>query len=263
MSTPNVSPTSNPATTNANTTVTNTTSQSWLQKHTVLITIVLSLSLGYFVSDKALSIVSVYENHKVQADTAVLNTQKTAVDADLAQAKAELTDYQAALAQSTQQNAALAAVIANRTQTVVVQQKADAALPPTQLATRWQGLVKDNGVSASANGYTVTPNAAINTVDQLEEVPVLQQNLADETTKTGNLQTDINSANTVISQDKTVVIGLQTELTDQNNVCKSEVGSLQTELKKQKLVGIWAKIKWFGAGFVSGFTTGFVTAVIK
>ena len=236
---------------------------SWFITHQTLITIVLSLSLGYFVSDKALSIVSVYENHKVQADTAVLNTQKTAVDADLAQAKTELTDYQAALAQSTQQNAALAAVIANRTQTVVVQQKADAALPPTQLATRWQGLVKDNGVSASANGYTVTPNAAINTVDQLEEVPVLQQNLADETTKTGNLQTDINSANTVISQDKTVVIGLQTELTDQNNVCKSEIGSLQTELKKQKLVGIWAKIKWFGAGFVSGFTTGFVTAVIK
>ena len=224
-------------------------SESWLKQHERLIIVLMSLLFAYFVLDKGFSIVSSYESHKAQEASSVLNTQAATVAVELAQAKAELADYETALAESTKQNAELAAAIASRSQTVIVQQQKDAALPPSQLAIRWQGLVNNTGIQTAANGYAVTSDAALATVDQLELVPVLTQNLKDETTTAANLQTDVDKANTLISQGKITVNGLQLQLQDQDKSCTANINALKATENKSKL-------KWFGIGYVSGFISG-------
>jgi hypothetical protein len=111
-------------------------------------------------------------------------------------------------------------------------------------------------VTTASNGYAVTDDAALATVDQLEQVPVLTQNLKDETTTAANLQKDVDDANTLISTGKVTVAGLQLQLQDQDKACSTQVTALQGQLKKQKLQGIVSRAKWFLAGFATGFITG-------
>lgn len=60
------------------------------------------------------------------------------------------------------------------------QQATDATLPPTQLAARWQDLIHvPNSIGVTANGYTANATAAVATVQMLDSVPVLKQDVAD------------------------------------------------------------------------------------
>jgi len=230
--------------------------QTWLQKHERLIIWILCIVLGYFVVDKGLSIVSSYEQHKAQQANTVLNTQKTTTDTDLEQAKAQLVVYENALAEATKENATLAAAIASRNQIETAQQKTDATLQPSQLATRWQGLVNNTGIRASASGYAVTDTAAIDTVQQLEQIPVLTQNVADEAKEISGLQTAVDSTNTLVLDGKNTITSLQSEVQDESKACSTQVTALQSQITKAKFASIWEKAKWFGAGFVTGFVTG-------
>ena len=66
MSTPSEPQTSSLVTTGAsNLSSTSITSQTWLQKHTVLIIAILSITLGYFLTDKAIAIVASYESQSI------------------------------------------------------------------------------------------------------------------------------------------------------------------------------------------------------
>ncbi len=229
--------------------------QSWLQKHERLLIIVFCLIFSYFILDKGLGIVSSYESHKADQANAALALQKSKTDAELAQAKATLADYETALANSVKENAALSAAISARDKVVVVQQQADAKLPPSQLATKWQDLTGCvNNVNApcvipTSTGFAVTTDTSLATVQSLELVPVLKQDLVDETSKATNLQTDVDKANTLIDQGKIVVNGLQLQLTDQSKACSTQLAAVKAEARKSKL-------KWFGIGFVSGFVVG-------
>ena len=225
------------------------TTQTWLQKHERLILVILGLVLLYFVVDKSLGIVSNYESHKATEALAVTATQKAQADAELAQAKSMLIDYQNALATSQEQNAKLVTAIATRDKVTVVQQQTDAKLQPSQLATRWAGLVNDTGVTATATGYDVTDSAALATVQTLELEPTLKQDLADETTKSANLQIDVDKANALISQGKIAVNGLQLQITDQDKSCTAQITATKAAAKK-------SNFKWFGIGFGTGFVTG-------
>ena len=55
------------------------------------------------------------------------------------------------------------------------QQKTDATLPPTDLVARWNTLVPSANVTASPNGETLSNSGAVATVQQLEIIPVQQQ----------------------------------------------------------------------------------------
>src|ERR1700722_20413073 len=151
--------------------------QSWLKQHEVLIITFLVLILGAFTVYKYFDLASVVENHKAQVDQAALTAQTQQNDATLTQAKQTLAADQAMVAQTIAENSALSTAIASRDKTVVIQQAADAKLQPTQLATRWQSLIADSGVEPSTTGYIVSDSFAITNVEQLEQLPALQQDL--------------------------------------------------------------------------------------
>lgn len=257
MSTPSEPQTSSLVTTGAsNLSSTSITSQTWLQKHTVLIIAILSITLGYFLTDKAIAIVASYESHKAQQAQTVLATQAKTSDEDLTEAKAQLVVYENALAASTKENATLTAAITSRNQAESTQQKTDATLPPSQLATRWEALVNNTGVATAAKGYTVTDDAAVNTVQQLEQIPVLTQNLADMTTEEAGLQKTVSTVNQLVLDGKSTIGSLQSQLTDQTKQCSTDEAALKSQIVKSKVASVWEKAKWFGYGFVSGFITG-------
>jgi hypothetical protein len=242
MSTPNDSQTLNlPAQVGA--------SVSWFKQHETLLIVLMVLAVLTFGVYKYFDLASAIENHKAQQAQAILQTQTQKTDTDLAQAKQLLGVYQTTVAQALAANNTLAATIASRDKQVVVQVTKDAQLPPSQLATRWQGLVKDSGVVSQANGYAVTDSAGLATVEQLEQAPALQADLTDERTKEVNLQKDVDSANALIAAGKTAMVGLQNQLTDQQ---KADTATLNAE----KAAARKGKLKWFGIGFASGFVAG-------
>lgn len=222
--------------------------ESWLKQHERLVIIALCLIFSYFVLDKGLGIVSQWENHRAQQAQAVVAADAAKNALELAQAKQMLADYQTALANATAVNQSLSTAIATRNTVVVRQQAVDAQLPPSELSKRWSDLIHTDGVTVAANGISVSNTAAVTTVQQLELVPVLQQNLADEQTKEAANQAALTKANDLIDQGKIVVNGLQLQLTDQQKSCTIALNAEKAAARKGKL-------KWFGIGYVAGLAT--------
>jgi len=227
--------------------VTNT--ESWLKQHETIIICVLILTGVLFVVQKYFDVSSLIENHKFQQAQATLAVQQQAANASLDQAKALLAQYQQEFAQAEAANAQLVASMANRNKTLVVQQAVDAKATPTDLATRWETLTNTTGIVDTSSGFTVPQTSAVETVQQLEQVPVLKQNLTDETTKETNDNAALTKANDLIAQGKIAVNGLTLELSDQTKSCTAQVSAVQATAKKKTL-------KTFFAGFVAGFIAG-------
>lgn len=228
--------------------------ESWLLQHERLVIIFMVLIFSFFVLDKGLGIVSSWEQHKATEAETVLEAQKAKNDAELAQAKVMLVDYQNQIATAAKEIASLTAAQASRDKVVIVQQKADAAMQPTQLASRWEALVGDSGVQATPSGYSVSDSVALTTVEYLEQVPVLKADLTDEQSKTAALQKDVASANDLIGQGKTVINGLQLQLVDKDKACTAQLNVEKAKARKGKL-------KAFGIGYGLGVVTGLVAHV--
>ncbi len=225
--------------------------ESWLKQHERLVIIFMVLIFSFFVLDKGLGIVQSWEQHKATQAEKVLDAQKAKNDTELATAKTMLAQYQTQLAADEQAIQSLTKAQAFRDKQLPVQQKVDAQLAPNDLALRWQGLVGDSGVVPAADGYNVSNTAAVITVQNLEQVPVLQADLADEQNKTAALQKDVASANDLIGQGKVVVSGLQTQIVDQTKACTAQINVVKAQARKGKL-------KAFGIGYGLGLVSGLV-----
>lgn len=226
--------------------------QSWLVQHERLILIVLGLVLTGWLGTKWISHLETVDQQKAAVTQQQLTDQKTA-DAQLA-AQVQQTDTQLKdlAAQVMQQNAQLASAITQRNTALVTQQTADQNMTNPQVAQRWQQVVPNvapNSVTATQTGVDVTQEAARATVANLEQIPVLQKNVADLQTENDNITKQLDVSSTLNSQMATQVGGLNLQIRDQEIACKTQVTALNAAARKSKL-------KWFAAGFVSGFVSG-------
>jgi hypothetical protein len=214
-----------------------------------------------------------YADIRLQHDTAVLQQQKLINEA---QAKANAAaleqqqkddairikdeqDRQIEAAKLQQQNAALVQANTALAAALTKAQKQDATLPPTELAARWQQLVPAAPPAsitvAPTGGMTVSSAAAVTTVQELEKVPVLTTELANEKIKESNTETMLASSNesigflnqSITDRDKRIdglnltIVGNQKQCTDEKNVMKSEFRK--------------SKRRWFVIGYVAGFVS--------
>ena len=211
-----------------------------------------------------------YADIRLQHDNAVLQQQKLINEA---QAKANAAaleqqqkddairikdeqDRQIEAAKLQQQNAALVQANTALAAALTKAQKQDATLPPTELAARWQQLVPaapPASVTVAPTGMTVNAAAAVATVQELEKVPVLTAELANEKTTEANTETMLASSNQAIGflnqsitdRDKRIdglnltIVGNAKQCTDEKNVMKSEFRK--------------SKRRWFIIGYVAGF----------
>ena len=126
-------------------------------------------------------------------------------------------------------------------------------MPLPDLGNRWAALigVAPTELSASGTGITASGAASISTVEHLEQVPVLTQNLKDETTIADNRQQEVDRG-TPCSRSQQQVTGLNLTIADDKKACTAQVASVQATANK-------SKAKWFKIGFVTGFVAGIFT----
>jgi len=131
------------------------------------------------------------------------------------------------------------------------QQKTDAALPVPDLVNRWAQLVPGTnfaGAVTSGNNVTVTPSNALQTVQQLEKVPVLTQELANETTLKANDDLLIGQQNKNIFDLNASLTGAVKLDTDHQAQCVALVADVKAKAAKSKR-------RWFIIGYIAGFAS--------
>jgi hypothetical protein len=177
-----------------------------------------------------------------------LQTQKEQNDKLAVQNQQAQQQYQVLLGQVSADNKKLTAEMLQLSQTLAARQKQDAALPLPELASRWEFLIGTSGISSTENGLLSSPEASRATVSNLESLPVIKQQLADETTLASDKDKQITSLGQVVNGQNTEIAGLNIQLTDASKACQAEVA-----------VARKSKWRWFKFGLVTGFVAGVAT----
>lgn len=200
-----------------------------------------------------------YAQIRLEHDNSALQQAKITADAQVAanqQLAQQVADDKAQLQvltdKLTAQNQQLTAANIALATALTKQQKTDASLPVPDLVNRWAQLAPGTnfaGAVGSGNNVSVTPANALATVQQLEKVPVLTQELANEITQKQNDDQLLVSANKSIFDLNSQVTGAVKLDTDHQAQCAEQIKVVKDEARKSKR-------RWFIIGFISGLITG-------
>ena len=170
---------------------------AYLKTHERLIIVALAIALSAWGLSKYYDrAATLADARAVIADAHAAIVDKTAAQS-LATLQLALAEKDATNLMLAQQNAALAAAITSRQTAVVVQQKKDATLPPTDLALKITALADAPPAEVTVEGDSIRlgRNASVSVAQALEVAPVLQASLNDETTIAKNTQVELDAAN--------------------------------------------------------------------
>ena len=212
-----------------------------IKAHEKLIIVGILAFTGFHFYSKGIDAYIGHESTKAQAAAVVVKTDDTATK--------QMTRQLAALkAQVAAQSAIISQQIAQRNKVTTQQQTVDKTLPPADLAARWEALLHiANGIDpATGQQFTVTQDAAVSTVTELEAYPTLAANVA-------SLQTELNNDTTIISKQQEVIGQLNTNLTDEK---KSHVADVKLEKAKAKRSFLRGLKVGAVAGFIGGLFIG-------
>src|SRR5579859_6439636 len=137
----------------------------------------------------------------------------------------------------------LNAKIDAKKQAVIVQQKVDALLPLPELSTRWENLLslQPESIIPQTNGtIAVTTDAAHTTVNELEKIPQLTEQVADT-------QTELKACTTLSAKKDDDITGLTAQVKEEK---KGRAADAKVAADKQR--------HSFWKGFKFGAVTGFV-----
>ena len=183
---------------------------------------------------KQAQVIAAQDASKNAAIAAQVASDKAAFDA--LQTKLQAED--AALVQA---NVALATALTK-------QQKIDATLPPTDLVARWNTLVPSANVTVSTNGETLPNSGAVATVQQLEIIPVQQEEIINEQTLVANGNALAVAQAKQVTDLTAQVTGLKLQSIDDAKVCQAQIAVVKADARKSKR-------RYFIAGFVAGIAT--------
>jgi len=224
---------------------------AFLKLHERLILIVLGLLVAGFLIWKYLDhSAAVADKKSLQAD-AVLQ-QQTVINNNLAaQVKSQGDTLTQLVVQVSQENAALLQAIQVRSTATAVQVVKDKTLPLPELATRWENLasLQPADITATSSGLLLSDSGSRLTVQALENLPTLTQNLADTQAIVQNKDSQISSMTEFQGTLQTQVKGLNLQITDADKACKLQVSAVKADARKSKM-------KWFLTGIGIGIGGG-------
>lgn len=168
--------------------------------------------------------------------------------------KDQQTQYNAIQQEVTQLQAALNNAIAVRNTQVVQQKEIDKNLPLSDLAQRWKMLVilDNSDIVSQSDTVVLSDVGARKTVFQLEEVPVLQANVADLNKITEAKDNQIKQANEVITSQSNQINGLKSQIEKADVVAKEQIDAVKADARKSKK-------NWFLKGLaVGGAVVGYL-----
>lgn len=221
----------------------------WLRAHERLIILMLILAVGAFGLSKYFDVDAARKDAKYVAQEQIVANDKQNSAAQ-AIATAQMQSQYTALVQAlATQNAALGASIAQRTASQKAQVITDQTLPLPGLAARWNTLLPTVTPTVTTNGVTLNEQGVRDTVSQLELVPALQGNLADEIKIAQAYQQEAQKADALVNIESAQIAGLKTQIVDETKANAAEVAAVKAEGKKNSM-------KWFKRGFGLGFLSG-------
>ena len=233
---------------------------SWFEKYVQLfkaheraIIVVLVLGFGAHMYGRWIDLEGNKANAQVVALTQTVAQDKQSVANLALQASQANAAFQTTLDAMTRQNQALAQANAQETALLTKNRAVDATLPLPQLGQRLQALVPAaTGVTATSTGLSLDSTSSVAVVQQLEQIPVLVDELKNETQVAANNKSALDAAGTVITDKTAQIVGLNKSLTDQQ---AHEVAAVAAEKVKTKK----AFIKGFKWGAITGFIGGIFT----
>ena len=236
-------------TTTTTPTVTSVTT-SWLKQHERLVCLALILAFGCFGVNK-------YFDHEstVKQAQATAAAQVSAADhansLALASQSAQIAAQYASLVQTlSAENASLNASMAQRQASQKTQVNVDTNLPMVGVSARWSVLLPTVTPSAPlTGGISLTETQAHDTLAYMEQVPVLQADLQDETKVAANYLQEVQKSDLLNADLNSQILGLQKENTDLVAKDVADVKAAKAEGKKNS-------VKWFKRGFGIGFLAG-------
>lgn len=226
----------------------------FVEAHVKLVLGVAALVVLFLVSSRWIDhAAKVADEHAAAAQAQLVAVRQQNADLEKIVA-ADQAQYLQLKAAFDQQNRLLTSAIVARNQATAQQQKTDLTLPLPDLGRRWAGLA---GFSAErlqyVNGQITVPDPeARATVQQLELVPTLQQNLAAETAIAENKDKELSQLTVVNLDLGKQVAGLKEEVQKTDAAGKAELKKCQADARK-------GKFKAFKIGFVVGFASGIAT----
>jgi len=205
---------------------------AYVKLHERLIGLVLAAAVIWGVSGKIESVVAKHDKSQETQAQIVANAQQSKDAALAMQAAQQAEQYKELSDKVAAQNDALVTAL-------VKQQHTDASLPPSDLIARWNTLVPQAGATVTSTGVALPEAGAVATVQQLESVPVLTQQLANTNSLLGASQKQVVTLDQEVS-------GLNLQLVDNQKVCTEELKVQADQYKKSR----W---HWFWAGMAAGF----------
>ena len=209
--------------------------ETWIQKHERLLIVLVLAGVLVFLGNKYLNSAADKADARNQAAQATLAAQKEANDKLAIQVQQDAAQYQVMLGQLNTQNAKLVTQIAVLSQSLAARQKQDATLTLPELALRHQALLGvSTGVSSTENGFVVSPPVETQTVQELESLPVIKQQLVDETSLADNKSKALDGSQALVVDLNKQVTGLQSQAVDSDKACKAQVDALKKDARKSK-----------------------------
>lgn len=227
---------------------------SWLKAHERIIITALVLTAGSWFGDHWLNNVAAKDKQTATIAAEQLQVQQQKDNQIASEVTSLQQQYQAVVSELSQKDQQLDVAMTDRTSGLEQQQTEDKVMPLPELGSRWATLagLAPSDISATAAGIAVTQTGALDTVDKLEQVPVLTQNLSDEKAVATNQAQELEKANTLIGGLNQQVSGLTLTVADDKKACTAEIASVKAADNK-------AKSRWFKFGFIGGFITGFIS----
>jgi hypothetical protein len=209
----------------------------WLKAHEKLILIATLAIVTWHFGEK---IINAWDNH----DKRIADIQQQKINADETANKALKEQLETLKAQVAIANAKADQAIATKHAETLKRQEVDANLPLPDLANRWSALLalSQGALTAtSPDTVTVSNEAAHKTVNELEKIPDLQNNIT-------QLQVKYDGCVGVTSKQTDVITGLNVQLSDE------KVGrKLDAKVAADKQRKSWRSgFKWgYGAGIAT------------
>lgn len=219
----------------------------WFEAHERAVLVVLGGCVLWFALGKIDTVIANHDKanlQQAQVAAAVLTAKNQQTEAVVAQQAADLVELKAQMA------AQVAAVEAEKVALINAlanQKKIDVTLTPTELTNRWNVLVPTASASVTNGQVTLPPTGAVATVQQLEEVPVLTNELS-------GTQDELATANKMVQQEGDQVATLNTLVAGKDALLAKNETVCQEQIKVVKDAAAKSKRKWFIGGLIAGLS---------
>lgn len=221
---------------------------SWLKQHERIVISFMLLFVFLWLGNKYIDYRANVDSKAVAVADAQYQQVKQANDSLAKQVQDQETYYKSLVDSLTQQNKSLLVSIQNRNNTLKQQQQRDVNMADPELIVHWSSLVPNTQASEyqAGNGtINVTENAARQTVVQLDSIPVLEADSKEEKQVIDNQQKEINAGTKTVNDLNTQVVGLNKQISADDNRCTAEKNDIKAQAAKSKR-------KWFIVGTVLG-----------